>query len=146
MLDDIDCQLISALRVNSRAPVAVLARELRVNRSTVTARIERIERLRETGVIEAFTIRLSNDVGGAIRRITLVTTAPNQGQAVVRVIRRLPEVEFLHSTVGVWDLVVQLRTRSLADFDTALERIRAVPGVTDTQPSLLFNSLTDRSS
>ncbi|WP_222865997.1 Lrp/AsnC family transcriptional regulator [Micromonospora sp. AP08] len=59
MLDDLDHRLIAALRVDSRSPVAALARELGVNRSTVAARIER---LRDSGVIEAFTIQLSNDV------------------------------------------------------------------------------------
>ncbi|MFG3604282.1 Lrp/AsnC family transcriptional regulator [Micromonospora chersina] len=140
MLDDLDHRLIAALRVDSRSPVAALARELGVNRSTVTARIER---LRDSGVIEAFTIQLSNDVDrDAIRGVTMVSIEPNGGQDVVRAIRGFPEVEFLHSTIGVWDLVVQLRAASLSEFDLALERIRGVSGVRDTQTSLLFNSLT----
>lgn len=140
MLDDLDHRLIAALRVDSRSPVAALARELGVNRSTVTARIER---LRDSGVIEAFTIQLSNDVDrDAIRGVTMVSIEPNGGHDVVRAIRGFPEVEFLHSTIGVWDLVVQLRAASLSEFDLALERIRGVSGVRDTQTSLLFNSLT----
>jgi len=35
-----------------------------------------------------------------------------------------------------------LRCRSLSEFDLVLERIRILPGVRDTQTSLLFNSLT----
>lgn len=140
MLDDLDHRLIAVLRANSRTPVAVLARELGVNRSTVTARIDRLV---HSGVIEGFTLRLSNDVDrDVVRGVTTVVTAPNQGQSVVREIRGYPEVERLHSTTGAWDLVVQLRCRSLSEFDVVLERIRALPGVRDTQTSLLFNSLT----
>ncbi len=140
MLDDLDHRLIAALRIDSRAPVAALARELNVNRSTVTARIER---LLHSEVIEAFTIRLSNDVDrDAIHAVTMLTIEPNRGQDVVRAIRGFPEIEHLHSTIGVWDLVVQLRATSLSQLDLALERIRGVPGVKDTQTSLLFNSLT----
>ncbi|MEE6272504.1 Lrp/AsnC family transcriptional regulator [Georgenia sp. MJ206] len=140
MLDDLDHGLIAALRADSRTSVAVLARELGVNRSTVTSRIARLV---SSGVIEGFTVRLSNDVDrDAIRGVTMVRSAPNQGAAVVREIRGYPEVEALHSTTGVWDLVVQLRCRSLSDFDLVLERIRAVAGVRETQTSLLFNSLT----
>lgn len=140
MLDDLDHRLISILRANSRTPVAVLARELNVNRSTVSTRIDRLV---DAGVIEGFTIRLSNEVDrDAIRGVTTVRSDPKHGQDIVREVRGYPEVEHLHSTTGAWDLVVQLRCRNLAEFDLALERIRAIPGVRDTQTSLLFNSLT----
>jgi DNA-binding Lrp family transcriptional regulator len=140
MLDDLDHRLIGILRANSRTPVAVLARDLGINRSTVTSRIDRLV---DSGVIEGFTIRLSNDVDhDAIRGMTTVVSEPNQGQDVVREVRGYPEVEQLHSTTGAWDLVIQLRCRNLSEFDLVLERIRAIPGVRDTQTSLLFNSLT----
>lgn len=140
MLDDLDHRLIAILRGNSRTPVAVLARDLGVNRSTVTSRINRLV---DTGVIEGFTVRLSNDVDrDAIRGVTTIVTEPRHGQDVVREIRGYPEVERLHSTTGAWDLVVQLRCPSLSEFDLILERIRSLPGVRDTQTSLLFNSLT----
>lgn len=140
MIDDLDRRLISILRADSRTPVTALSRELGVNRSTVTTRIERLV---ADGVIEAFTIRLSNEIDrDAIRGVTLLTSEPRHGHDVIRAIRGYPEVEQLHSTLGAWDLVVQLRAPSMAAFDTALERIRAIPGVQETQTSLLFNSLT----
>jgi DNA-binding Lrp family transcriptional regulator len=80
----------------------------------------------------------------AIRAVTLVSSDPRLGQEVVRAVRWCPEVEQLHSTLGAWDLVVQLRAPSMADFGAALERIRAVPGVRETQTSSLVNSLTGR--
>jgi DNA-binding Lrp family transcriptional regulator len=140
VLDDLDHRLIAILRANSRAPVAVVARELGVNRSTVNSRIDRLV---GAGVIEGFTVQLGNDVDrDAVRGVTTLVTEPNRGQDVVREIRGYPEVERLHSTTGAWDLVVQLRCRSLSEFDLVLERIRSIPGVRDTQTSLLFNSLT----
>ncbi len=141
MLDAVDHRLLSLLRVDARMPVAELARQVGVNRSTVTARIDRMV---ADGVIEAFTVRVGNDVDrDAIRGVSMLSIAPNQGKTVVEAIRGFPEVEHLHSTIGEWDLVVHLRSTSLSEFDSALERIRAVPGVTDTRTSLLFNSLTN---
>ena len=144
MIDDIDRGLIRILRADSRMPAAAIARELGVNRATVTSRIER---LADTGVIESFTIRLANEVDrDAIRGISLIAAQPNHGAAVIRAIRGLPAVEHVHSTIGVWDIVVQLRTGSLAEFDDALEQVRGIEGVTNTQTSLLFNSLTPNSA
>lgn len=140
MIDDLDRQLISLLRHDARSPVAELARTLYVNRSTVTSRIDR---LIANGIIEAFTIRLSDEVDrDSIRAVVLVLSEPRLGQDVIRAVRGLPEVERMHSTLGTWDLVVQLRSTSMATFDVALERIRAITGVRDTQTSLLVNSLT----
>lgn len=140
MIDDLDRQLISALRTNSRAPVAQLSRDLGVNRATVNARITRLV---ETGVIEAFTIRLSDEVArDSIRGIVLVASDPRHGQDIIRAVRGIPEAELMHSTLGAWDLVVQLRSGTMEGFDDALERIRVIPGVRDTQTSLLMNSLT----
>ena len=140
MIDDLDRRLISLLRHDARTPVASLARELGVNRSTATARIAALAR---SGVIEAFTIRLSDEIDrDSIRAITLVRSEPRLGQDVVRTVRGFPEVDGLHSTLGAWDLVVQLRAPSMATFDAALERIRAIPGVLDTETNLLVNSLT----
>jgi DNA-binding Lrp family transcriptional regulator len=140
VIDELDRRLISLLRAQARMPAASLARELGVNRSTVAARIES---LTTSGVIEAFTIRLSDEIDrDAISAITLIASAPSLGQEVVRTVRGFPEVERLHSTLGTWDLAAQLRTSSLTEFDVVLERIRAVPGVTDTDTILLMNSLT----
>lgn len=139
MLDDLDHRLIAVLRSNSRTPVAVLARELGVNRSTVTSRIDRLV---DAGVIEGFTIRLSDDIDrDAIRAVMTIDTEPNLGQAIVHELRGYPEVEQLHSTTGAWDLVAILRCGSLSELDHAVERIRAIPGIRDAQTNLLFASL-----
>lgn len=44
MIDDLDRRLLSILRAHARTPVAVLARELGVNGSTVTTRIDALTR------------------------------------------------------------------------------------------------------
>ncbi len=112
VLDEIDHRLLSLLRADARMPVTEIAREAGVNRSTVTARIERMV---SDGVIEAFTIRLGNDVDrDAIRGVSMLSIAPNQGKVVVRSIRGFPDVEQVHSTIGEWDLVVHLRSSSLS--------------------------------
>lgn len=139
VLDDLDYRLIALLRSDSRTPVAALARELGINRSTVTSRIDRLV---DAGVIEGFTIRVSSDLEqDSVQGVMLVSTETRRNHDIVHEIRGYPEIEQLHSTTGTWDLVIQLRCRNLSEFDLALERIRAIPGVNSTQTSLLFSSL-----
>lgn len=139
VLDDLDYRLIALLRSDSRTPVAVLARELGVNRSTVTSRIDRLV---DNGVIEGFTIRVSGDLEhDSVQGVMLVATENSRSHEIVRELRGYPELEQLHSTTGTWDLVLQIRARNLSEFDLVLERVRAIPGVRTTQTNLLFSSL-----
>jgi len=139
VLDDLDHRLIALLRSNSRTPVAALARELGVNRSTVTSRIDRLV---DNGVIEGFTLRVSGDLEhDSVQGVMLVATENSRSPEIVRELRGYPELEQLHSTTGTWDLVLQIRAKNLSEFDLVLERVRAVPGVRTTQTNLLFSSL-----
>ncbi|HEX7353098.1 Lrp/AsnC family transcriptional regulator [Brachybacterium sp.] len=139
MLDDLDYRLIALLRSDSRTPVAVLARELGINRSTVTSRIDRLV---GNGVIEGFTIRVSGDLEhDSVQGVMLVATENRRSHEIVHELRGYPELEQLHSTTGNWDLVLQIRTKNLSEFDLVLERVRAIPGVSSTQTNLLFSSL-----
>ena len=54
-LDDIDRQLLSLLQTNAREGTALLARKLGLARTTVVARIARLER---SGVVAGYGVRL----------------------------------------------------------------------------------------
>jgi DNA-binding Lrp family transcriptional regulator len=65
-MDDLDRRLIGLLRQDARAPVASLARALKVSRATVQSRIDR---MLQRGEISGFTIRVSaTGEGGACGR------------------------------------------------------------------------------
>ena len=73
-MDDRDRALIAMLRENARAPTALLARRLGLSRTTVQARLERLER---SGVIAGYGVRLSDDAErGLIRAHVLITILP----------------------------------------------------------------------
>ena len=66
-----------------------------------------------------------------------------RGQGIGRVMQRLhgfPEVRKLHSTNGHWDIVAELATETLVEFDDLLNRIRALDGITSTETSILLSS------
>ncbi|GGH46923.1 Lrp/AsnC family transcriptional regulator [Microbacterium album] len=138
-LDELDRALLAALRADGRAPVAVLARELKVTRATVTSRIDR---LISSGVIVGFTVRVRDEVDPLeIRAISLIEVEGRNTDAVIRRLRGLPEITALHSTNGGWDLVAELRAASLGDFDRVLGRIRSIDGVVNSETSLLLSSV-----
>ncbi|GAA5192003.1 Lrp/AsnC family transcriptional regulator [Arthrobacter gyeryongensis] len=138
-LTDLDRQLLSALREDGRASVASLARKLGVARATVNSRLERLV---SSGTIVGFTARVRDEVDPlAIRAIALIAVEGRSADKVIRQLRGLPEIWALHTTNGGWDLVAELRTESLSDFDQVLGRIRGIEGIVNSETSLLLSSV-----
>jgi len=138
-LDELDRRLIAALRADGREPVTTLARRLGVTRATVNSRLNR---LLELGILLGFSARVREDRDpDAIRAISLIEVEGRATDPVIRALRGLPEVTTLHTTNGAWDLVAELRTDTLADFDRLLGRIRSVEGILNSETSLLLSSV-----
>ena len=138
-LDDLDRRLISALREDGRASVASLARTLGVARATVNSRLER---LLSTGTVVGFTVRVRDELDPlAIHAISLIEVEGRSTDRVIRQLRGFPEIIALHTTNGGWDLVAELRTEALAEFDHVLGRIRRIEGVVNSETSLLLSSV-----
>ena len=138
-LSDLDRRLLAVLREDGRAPVAELARRLGVTRATVNARLDRLV---AGGVIVGFSVRLrDDDTEGGVRAVSLIEVEGRSTDDVIRQLRGLPEIEALYTTNGAWDLVAEVRTPDLAAFDRLLGRIRSVPGVLNSETSLLLSSV-----
>lgn len=139
-LDELDRRLLSALRVNGREPVASLARDLGVTRSTINSRLKR---LIDSGTVVGFGVRIREDRDpNSIRAITLIEVEGRSITKVIHALRGFAEVKALHSTNGGWDLVAELRTDTLADFDRLLGQVRGVEGVLNSETSLLLSSVS----
>lgn len=139
VLDDLDRRLLAALREDGRAPVASLARTLGVARATVNSRIDRLV---ASGIIVGFSVRVRDELEPlAIHAISLIEVEGRTTDDVIFGLRGLPEVIALHSTNGGWDLVAELRTENLAEFDRVLGRIRSIDGVVNSETSLLLSSV-----
>ena len=71
--DETDRELLTCLAENARLPVATLARKLGLARTTVQARLDRLE---ASGVIAGYTLRLGQDARPALRATALVSIEP----------------------------------------------------------------------
>ena len=137
-LDDLDRALLSALRADARESVASLARRLDVTRATVTSRIARLV---DSGTIIGFSVRVRADRDpDTIRAIALIEVEGRSTNEVIVHLRGIPEITALHTTNGGWDLVAEIRTDTLGNFDRLLGQIRSIDGVVNSETSLLLSS------
>ncbi len=136
MVDDLDRRLIALLRADSRAPVAALAKTLKVSRGTVQSRIAR---LLAGGVIQGFTVKTRPDVeANRVRAIMSIAVEGERSAAVVKRLKGLPEVATVHTTNGRWDLIAELDVETLAAFSATLDTVRQIEGIASTETSILL--------
>jgi DNA-binding Lrp family transcriptional regulator len=141
-MDDRDRALIAMLRENARAPTALLARRLGLSRTTVQARLERLER---SGVIAGYGVRLSDDAErGLIRAHVLITILPKTAARIEAELRGIAEVRTLHSVSGSVDLIAVVEAASIGELDRLIDRVGALDGVERTASSIILSTRIDR--
>ena len=141
-IDDFDKRLIEALRDNGRLSTAQLARHLGVSRTTIHARLNRLE---ATGVIMGYSVRLSNDIEAkSVKAHVLVTCAPRFARSVEAALKAIPEVRTVMSVSGVFDMIVILCAQGVGELDARIDQIGALEGVERTTTSIILSTKLDR--
>lgn len=135
-MDQLDEQLITLLRHDARRSISDLAIDVGVSRATVRSRVERLEK---AGEIIGYTVILRADaVDQRVRGIMMIDIEGHAADRVIRTLGGFSEVSTIHTTNGRWDLVIELGTQTLSEFDAVLRRVRLIPGITGSETSLLL--------
>ncbi|ACP23334.1 putative AsnC family transcriptional regulator (plasmid) [Sinorhizobium fredii NGR234] len=137
--DDLDRRIIAHLRVDGRASLSKLSDVLGVARGTVQ---NRLDRLIETGTLMGFTVRVREDYDlNTVHAVMMIEVVGKSTTQVIRKLRGIPEIHTLHTTNGNWDLVANIRTANLSEFDRILREVRMIDGVANSETSLLLSSV-----
>lgn len=141
-MDELDQKILAHLGRDARISVAVLARRLKVARSTLQARLERLE---SSGIIAGYTVRLGDRVTeGRIRATVLLSIEPRALAGMLPHLRDMPEVERIHTTSGRVDLLLQLAAASTHALDQALDKIGGLTGVRSSESLIHLSTKLDR--
>ena len=140
--DPLDRQLLALLQANARESTAALARRLGVARTTVLARIARLER---EGLILGYTVRLAAaEADRSVQAHVGIVTDPKQARLVTQRLAGLPELRQLVSVSGEFDYIALLRAETTARLDALLDEIGAIDGVVRTTSSVVLALRVDR--
>lgn len=133
-----DKRLVGALRHDARASLSQLASVLGWSRATVRARLTR---LLESGEILGFSVVLrSEQMRDPVRGLMMIEIEGLGTDRILRQLGSMPEVRQVYTTNGRWDVIVEIGTETLEDFDEVLFRIRRFDGVTASETSLLLST------
>ena len=141
-MDDLDRSIIGLLSADARISVATLARRLKVARSTIQARLERLE---TGGIIAGYTLKLGEEARqGRLRASVLLTIEPRGQAAILSRLKAIAEVERVFTTSGRFDLLLQLSAASTATLDDVLDQIGAMTGVKSSESLIHLSTRIDR--
>ena len=109
-LDPLDRRLLALLQANARASTAELARQLGVARTTVLARLARLER---SGVVVGYTVRLGQEEADrGVEAFVGISTEPKSARDVTQRLAAFPELRQPCSVSGEFDYMALLRAES----------------------------------
>ena len=141
-MDDLDRNIVGLLGADARMSIATLARRLKVARSTIQARLERLE---TSGVIVGYMIKLGEQAReGRLRASVLLTVEPRAQANILTRLKAISEVERVFTTSGRFDLLLQIAAPSTTTLDQVLDQIGAMTGVRSSESLIHLSTRIDR--
>ena len=141
-MDEVDRSILALLGADARMSVALLARRLKVARSTIQARLERLE---TTGVIGGYTLKLGENARqGRIRASILLSIEARAQAGIVTRLKSIPEVERAFTTSGRFDLLLQIAAPNTQVLDQVLDEIGTITGVQSSESLIHLSTKIDR--
>jgi len=126
-MDELDAQLIDALRADGRASYSDLAHRLKVSRSSISARIAELTSSQQIRVVAAVHPRLL----GLGTLAHLAVRVSGTTQAVVESLAAIDGVAFLSETTGPYHVAAEVRVPTILDLELILAQVRSIAGVLD---------------
>jgi DNA-binding Lrp family transcriptional regulator len=141
-MDPLDKNILGLLGADARISIATLARRLKVARSTIQTRLERLE---TNGTIAGYTLKLG-DAGrqGRLRASVLLTIEPRTQAACLTRLKSIAEVERVFTTSGRFDLLLEISAQNTQVLDQVLDEIGSMTGVRSSESLIHLSTKIDR--
>ena len=143
-LDPIDEAILHELALDARSSYADIGAVVSLSAPAVK---RRVDRMRETGVIRGFTVRLDPSALGweTEAYVELFCSGSTSPMTMRTAVERYPEVISASTVTGEVDLLLHLRARDMRHLERVIERLNAEPFVSRTRSTIVLSALVRRS-
>ena len=134
-MDDLDRKILLELEKNSRLSNIKMGEKLRISEGTVR---NRVQKLVDNEIIEKFTLELNPKEGFCA--FILVSMNPNKScRELISKIKAVPGVKKVYELAGKIDLLVKMVNSSTGEFNNAIDKLRQLDGVKETESLVVLN-------
>ena len=145
-LDELDFRILKHLRENSQEPLAVLSEKLSHPKSTIHARIKKLQ---NSGIIKSFGAYIDMNllnlgiIGFVLLSFDQTKTNYVQEDAA-RQIAKLPQVEEVHIIAGQWDILCKVRSDTITNLgDFVIRDLKSVEGISSSLTLVVLKSFKE---
>jgi len=139
-VDAIDRKMLSLLVEDGRLSVTELADAVHLSLSAAS---QRLRRLRDSGAIDRFTVRLGGEAVGrpidALVDLQLTPGSPWSG--IDDALRDNPDVVDAVHVTGGFDYQIRVRTATIGDLDLLLQELKEELGVRETSTRVVLHTV-----
>lgn len=127
-MDQIDTKLLKLLSQNADATATMLSHAVHMS---VPAVNKRLARLRESGVIRNYTLRLDQKKIGkpVIGFALLVLSQQCYLEKLLAFVHSEPDIVEFHAVTGEYDYIAKIYAKDIEDFESKLLRLKKQEGV-----------------
>jgi len=142
VVDERDLDIIAALQEDARATYADIGRRVGLAASSVHDRVRKLE---QGGVIAGYRAEVDAERVGlhVTALIALTPIDPSQPDDLPERVEDLPEVEDCYSVAGEANYVLKVRTRTTADLEELIRRLRE-KAVVQTRTTIVLSTPFER--
>ncbi|MGA1822021.1 MAG: Lrp/AsnC family transcriptional regulator [Thermoplasmatota archaeon] len=135
-MDDLDIAILNMLKENSRISNVAVANRLKVSEGMIR---QRIGKLRRSGIIKQYTIKISSK---GLKAIIEVNTKINvHSTKIARMIKDLEGIETVFEVSGEVDIVAIIDVADTRELNNTIESIRSMENVVSTRTKLILNEV-----
>jgi len=133
-MDDLDREILSILRRDSRTPYTEIADDVDTSEGTVR---NRVERMLEEGVIERFTV--STHTGNLKAMVEIEVDVDVDTHEVSDRMAEWPQVDFVWMVSGEQDIVLVVDAPDTQGVNELITQARELPEVVNTKTRLILD-------
>lgn len=141
-MDSIDIKILNCLHENARMSSSMIGE--RINLS-VSAVIERIKKLEQSGIIKGYPVILNSEaIGKETAAFVFVSLEhPRYNDLFVELIHKNSEITECHMITGDFDFIVKVMTHSTKSLERILVGIKRIKGVSLTRTLVVLRSVKE---
>ncbi len=144
-MDNIDMKILRCLKKNARLAASAISEEINLS---VSAVIERIKKLENSGLIKGYTIDIDQKVLGntmeALMEVSL--KHPDYYEDFVKLVGSNNSIAACYYQTGHFDFVLRIITDSTEGLDNVYKVVKGFEGVASTETHIVLKTVKEDSA
>ncbi|HIH45473.1 MAG TPA: Lrp/AsnC family transcriptional regulator [Candidatus Nitrosotenuis sp.] len=136
--DKVDEEILRILRDDSRESFVDIGKKLKLSESAVR---RRVKNLTDNQIIKKFTIEIGEQ--NSTKAIVLISVESSMDTSKVSArLTKLDGVKTVYEITGQYDIAVVISSPNITEINLAIDALRKVPGVSDTNTVIILREVT----